>query len=312
MHLAPVSTKYWLENPRRFDDETIEDLRAAQHETRQRRRAVLKRRSSSGKKRRPPKGFRTWRAYMDSIRPNKGGKMARRRRRRRRNPVAVNRPRRRRRRRNPVVAVNRPRRRRRNPVYAANRRRRRRRNPVFATNRRRRFRRNPRLSVKGVLGQAKNAAVCGVQVVAGKVATRVIRNYIPGGKPAAGQALSPTQIAIELGAAVAVGYGASMFLGARAGEYMMAGGFAGVIESLIKTYKVPVAADALGDEGDPNVITVPAHMAGYVREAIAPALSGYVQDSGEINGPGLGAYGPSNASGVVADDSGVFADIGIG
>lgn len=241
--------------------------------------------------------------------------MATRRRRRRRNPVAVNRPRRRRRRRNPVAAAANPRRRRRrrNPVYAVNRRvRRRRRNPVFASNPRRRYRRNPRLSVRGVLGQAKNAAVCGVQVVAGKVATRVIRNYIPGGKPAAGQALSPTQIAIELGAAVAVGYGASMFLGARAGEYMMAGGFAGVIESLIKTYKVPVAADALGDEGDPNVITVPAHMAGYVREAIAPALSGYVQDSGAINGPGLGEYGPANASGVVADDSGVFADIGIG
>lgn len=241
--------------------------------------------------------------------------MARRRRRRRRNPVATNRPRRRRRRRNPVAVVraNPRRRRRRNPVYAVNRRRRRRRNPVLRMNRsRRRYRRNPRLSINGLLSQAKNAAVCGAQVVAGKVATRVIRNYIPGGKPAAGAALTPTQIAIELGAAVAVGYGAGMFLGSRAGEYMMAGGFAGVIESLIKTYKVPIAADALGDEGDPNVITVPAHMAGYVREAIAPALSGYVQDGASVNGPGLGEYGPANASGVIADDSGVFADIGIG
>lgn len=239
--------------------------------------------------------------------------MATRRRRRRRNPVAKNRPRRRRRRRNPVtVAANPRRRRRRNPAYAANRRRRRRRNPsVFRANRRR-YRRNPSLSINGVLRLAKDAATCGVQVVAGKAATRIIRNYIPGGKPAAGQALSPTQIAIELGAATAVGFLASRFVGRRAGEYMMAGGFAGVIESLVKTYKVPVVADALGDEGDPNVITVPAHMAGYVREAIAPALSGYVQDSGDINGPGLGAYGPANASGVIADDSGVFADIGIG
>lgn len=238
--------------------------------------------------------------------------MATRRRRRRRNPVAKNRPRRRRRRRNPVtVAANPRRRRRRNPVYAANRRRRRR-NPAFAANRRRRYRRNPSLSVNSVLRLAKDAAMCGAQVVAGKAATRIIRNYVPGGKPAAGQALSPTQIAIELGAATAVGFVASRFLGNKAGEYMMAGGFAGVIESLIKTYKVPVVADALGDEGDPNVITVPAHMAGYVREAIAPALSGYVQDGDSINGPGLGAYGPSNASGVIADDSGVFADIGIG
>jgi hypothetical protein len=37
-----------------------------------------------------------------------------------------------------------------------------------------------------------------------------------------------------------------------------------------------------------------------------------VQDGAAINGPGLGEYGPSNASGIVADDSGVFADIGIG
>jgi hypothetical protein len=151
-----------------------------------------------------------------------------------------------------------------------------------------------------------------VQIVGGKIATRVIRNYIPGGKPVAGVALSPTQILIELGAATGVGYLAGMMLGGKAGEYFMAGGFAGVIESLIKTYKVPIAADALGDEGDPNVITIPSHMAGYVRESLAPALSGYVNDGGFINGPGLGAYGPSNPSGVIADDSGVFADIGIG
>lgn len=246
--------------------------------------------------------------------------MARRRRRRRRNPVAAN-PRRRRRRRNPV-AVNRVRRRRRrrNPVMVNRPRRRRRRNPVYAANRRRshrRYRRNPRLSVRGLLGQAKNAATMATQFVGGKIATRVIRNYVPGGKPAPGAALTPTQIAIELGAATAVGYLAGMFFGGRTGEYAMAGGFAGVIESLIKTYKVPVAADALGDEGDPNVITVPSHMAGYVREAIAPALSGYVQDGGAINGPGLGAYDDGaggvgqSASGMIPDNSGVFADIGI-
>ena len=292
-HLAPVSTKHWLENrPRRS------------------------RRNTSRGKRRPPKGFSSWSAYMDSIRPtSKGGTMARRRRRRRRNPVAVNRPRRRRRRRNPVigygagsVGYNRPRRRRRRRAngYVANRRRRRRRSlPVLG--RRRRFRRNPRLSIRGLTTQVKNASVCALQIVGGKVVTRVIRNYIPGGKPVPGAALSPTQIAIELGSATLVGYLAAMMLGARAGEYFMAGGFAGVIESLVKTYKVPVAADALGDEGDPNVITVPAHMAGYVRESLA----GYVQDSGFVNGPGLGAYGPANPSGIVADTSQPFADVGI-
>jgi hypothetical protein len=179
---------------------------------------------------------------------------------------------------------------------------------VRVFNRRRRYSRNPRFSVRGVIGQAKTAAVTAVQIVGGKITTRVIRNYIPGGKPTPGAALTPTQIAIELGAATAVGYLASMFLGGRVGANFMAGGFVGVVESLIKTYKVPIAADALGDDGDPNVITVPAHMGGYVREA----LSGYVQDGADVNGPGLGAYGPANAAGTIADDSGLFADIGIG
>jgi hypothetical protein len=167
---VPVSTDKWLENPPR------------------RRRA----RSSSSRRRKnkrpPPKGFRTWKAYMKSIRPtSKGGTMARRRRRRRRNPVAAN-PRRRRRRRNPPVALtNRRRRRRRNPVVAVNRRRRRR---VRSFNRRRNYSRNPRFSVRGVLGQAKTAAVTAVQIVGGKITTRVIRNYIPGGKPVPGAPLS--------------------------------------------------------------------------------------------------------------------------
>lgn len=241
--------------------------------------------------------------------------MARRRRRRR--STAANPRRRRRRRSNPVVASNprRHRRRRSNPVYAVNRRRRRHRNPIsFNRGRRRRYRRNPSFSVRGIVGQAKTAAVTAVQIVGGKVATRVIRNYIPGGKPASGAALTPTQILIELGAATAVGYLGTMLLGSRVGAMAMAGGFAGVVESLIKTYKIPVAADALGDDGDPNVINVPSHMAGYVREAIAPALSGYVTDGQRINGPGTGLadYGPPNASGVVADTDQVFADIGIG
>lgn len=259
-HLAPVSEDKWLENPPR------------------RRRATTSRRSA--KKRKPPKGFRSWKTYMASIRPkSKGGTVAKRRRRR----TAAAAPRRRRRRRNPVRAValaNPRRRRRRNPVRALANPRRRRRRSYGVT--RRRYRRNPRLSIRGVLNQAQAAAVTAVQIVGGKVATRVIRNYIPGGKPAAGVALTPTQILIELGAATAVGYLGSMFLGSRVGANLMAGGFVGVVESLVKTYKVPLAADALGDDGDPNVITVPASMGGYVRDAIGAgngsALGGYVAE----------------------------------
>lgn len=228
------------------------------------------------------------------------------RKRRRRSAAASPRRRRRRRRSNPgTVALANP------------RRRRRRRNPVaLRVNRRRRstrrYRRNPRLSVRGVLGQAKTAAFTAVQIVGGKVVTRVVRNYIPGGKPAPGAALTPTQIAIELGAATAVGYLARMLgLGSRLAENLMAGGFVGVVESLVKTYKVPIAADALGDDGDPNVINVPSSMAGYVRESIAanPALAGYVQDGNDINGPGLGE--PYGSSGIVDDGSGIFEEIGV-
>lgn len=230
---------------------------------------------------------------MDSIRPG-GKKMARRRRR-----SSV---RRRRRRRNPATAVAanpRRRRRRRNrpAVYAVNRRRRR-------SVSRRRYRRNPRLSVRGVLRQVQTAGVTAVQIVGGKVATRVIRNYIPGGKPVAGAPLSPVQILIEIGAAAAVGYLGSMAFGSRVGANLMAGGLVGVVESLVKTYRVPIAADALGDDGDPNVIQVPASMGGYVRDQLA----GYVQDSGIVNGPGLGE--PPGSSGIM-DNSGVFEDAGM-
>lgn len=235
-----------------------------------------------------------------------------RRRRRRRTAAVRSAPRRRRRRRNPVTAranpARRRRRRRRNPATAAvasNPRRRRRRRTVHSFARRR-YRRNPSFSVRGVIGQAKRAGVTAIQIVGGKVATRVIRNYIPGGKPTPGQALTPTQIAIELGAATVVGYLASMFLGAGVGANFMAGGFVGVVESLVKTYKVPIAADALGDDGDPTVITVPAHMGGYVRNAIARApLSGYVEDFSDVNGPGMGAYPAPSAGNEVFDEIGM-------
>lgn len=227
----------------------------------------------------------------------------RRRRRRRTSAARSTTPRRRRRRRSVARATPRRRRRRRyarNPVarrYTANPRR-----------RRRRYNPNPSFSVRGIIAQVKQASMTAIQIVGGKAATRIIRNYIPGGKPVAGQPLSPTQIAIELAAATAVGFAASRFLGRTVGANMMAGGFVGVVESLVKTYKVPVVADALGDDGDPNVIQVPAHMAGYVRDAVQPALAGYVQDGAAINGPGLGE--PAGSSGLY-DDRGVFEEIGI-
>lgn len=233
--------------------------------------------------------------------------MARRRRRRR--SVVRSAPRRRRRRR--VVTTNRAtrrrRRHRRNAVTFLNPRRRRR-------GVRRRFRRNPSFSVRGITRKIQEAAVTGAQIVAGKVATRYVRNFVPGGKPTPGAALTWMQVLIELAAATAVGYVGEMVMGARAGANLMAGGYAGVIESLIKKYGADATSalkpvsDALGDDGDPCAITVPASYSGYVRQSLARAsVSGYVQDSGFINGPGLGE--PPGASGLIEDDSGVFADV---
>lgn len=179
---------------------------------------------------------------------------------------------------------------------------------------RRRYRRNPSFSVRGIMRKVQDAAVAGVQIVAGKVATRFVRNIIPGGKPAPGAPLSWMQVLIELAAATAVGYVGEMTMGTRLGANLMAGGYAGVVESLIKKYGADATSalkpvsDALGDDGDPCAITVPGYMAGYVRESIARApISGYVQDSGFINGPGLGEA--PGASGLIEDDSGVFADV---
>lgn len=239
--------------------------------------------------------------------------MATRRRRRRRRTVARSAPvRRRRRRRNPpkTYAANRPRRRRRrsyrrNPGAAVAARR-------YSANprrRRRRYNRNPSFSVRSLISQVKTAAITAVQIVGGKAATRIIRNYIPGGKPVPGQPLTPVQIAMEVAAAAAVGFVGSRFLGAKVGANLMAGGLTGVIESLVKTYKVPLVADALGDDGDPNVINVPARMAGYVRDAVnSPDIAGYVQDGASVNGPGLGE--PFGSSGMY-DDRGIFEEIGV-
>lgn len=223
---------------------------------------------------------------------------------------------RRRRRRAAAKPVRRRRRRSSNPPVMHRRRRRRSHRRRAVINRaprrrssRRRYRSNPSFSVRGILGQAREAATTAVTIVGGKVLTRVARNYIPGGKPTPGQPLSPMQILIELGAATLVGYLGRSFMGQRVGANLMAGGFVGVVESLVKTYKVPVAADALGDDGDPNVITIPASMSGYVREQIVNApLNGYVRDGSFINGPGLGE--PPGSSGIVDDGSGTFEDAG--
>lgn len=241
--------------------------------SRKRRRAVQKVRRKA--KRRPPLGFRTWKAYMDSIRPNStGGTLANRKRRRRRNAAAKTNPRRRRRRRrNPGTSV----------VLANPRRRRsRRRNlPVLANRRRRR--RNPGFSVRGIVAEMKTAGMTAGQIIAGKAVTRIVRARI---LPLRFRG-SYTQVAAELGIATAVGYATGMVLGPRAAANIMAGGYVGALESLIHQVRgLGFISDALSDDGNPSTLVVPADRAADV--------AGYVN--------GVGGYVPPGLQGIADRD----------
>ena len=247
--------------------------------SRRRRRVASGRRTA---KRRPPLGFRTWKAYMDSIRPNKkGGTVARRRRRRRNAAATANPRRRRRRRRNPSTTV---------ALANPRRRHRRRRNPVLANRRRRSYhrRRNPSFSVRGVMGQFIDASKTAAEIVGGKAVTRIIRaRVLPASKKG-----TFVQVAAELGIATAVGYGASAVLGRRIGANLMAGGYVGAIEALVHQIgALKPISDALSDDGNPSTIVVPASQ--------AAAVAGYVQD--------LGGYVPPQLQGIQDNDSSSYS-----
>jgi hypothetical protein len=251
--------------------------------------ATKRRRSTSASrkaKRSPPKGFRTWKTYMASIRPkSKGGTVARRRRRRRNTAATVNRPRRRRRRRNPstVAAVANPRRRRRSS---------RRRYTVRALSprRRRRYSRNPSFRARGIMREVKSAFGLALQIEAGKLGTRIVRNYIPGVAQYKGR---PLGLLVELGTAIGLGYVGSMAFGARVGANLLAGGVLATLESAIAQYRVPILYDAVSDDG--ATMTVPATAASTVAGYV-DSLGGYVPPSlagvGDVGG-GRG-YGASN------------------
>jgi len=242
-------------------------------------RGTTKRRRSAGvrrnAKRPPPAGFRSWKTYMAKIRGMKKGGTVARRRRRRRNAAAVNRPRRRRRRRNPgtaMVLAN-PRRRRR-----VHRRRRYTMNALPNRRRRRRYSRNAPLRVRGIIGQVKKAFGVAVQLEAGKLGTRIIRNYIPGVAQYKGK---PLGLVVELGTAVASAYLVGMVAGPSVAANWLAGGMLAVIESGIAQYRVPVLYDAISDDG--ATMTVPA--------AAASTVAGYVNGLGGYVPPGLGDVG---------------------
>ncbi len=202
------------------------------------RRASSRKRSGAAK-RKPPKGFRTWSAYMASIRPNSGGTaVAKRKRKSTRKAVT------RRRRRNPSVAAK--------PVRRA----------------RSRYRRNPMgLSLNGVqnilMGGVKDAALG----VAGKSATRFVRSKL--GYDGA----TTVGAAVEVATATALGIAAAKMLGPQHARAIVQGAFMGPIETFIKAANVPFISATLGDEGD--FAGVEDSMGGYIRDLGGyPAVTG--------------------------------------
>lgn len=234
---------------------------------RRRAAATTKRRATRRKsKRKIPNGFKSWKAYMASIRPsNKGASVAKRKRRRRAATTTK-----RRRRRNPVA------------VRSANPRRRRR---SYAVARTRRRRRNPGFSVNNIMNQVKDGAIGAVAVVGGEAATRIIRSRVLG--MTAGDTISSVA---ELGIATALGVLGSKFLGRQIGRDMLVGGYAGVLRATAKQLGVPLVSDALADEGGYNRFIVGRN--GRVRP-----LNGYVQGGGMLNG-----YVDRNAVAVLGDE----------
>jgi hypothetical protein len=172
------------------------------------------------------KGFKTWGAYMASIRPGhkkKGGTVAKRRRRRR---TTTARPAARRRRR-VSYRRNLP------AVFAANPRRRRRHS----------YRRNPPISMnpRGIVKSVTNAGVNAVGVITGKATVRVGRAKIGIAQG------TPVGMLTEVGIGVLGGV-ALKKVSARFAEMFLTGAMVSVLEPLAKGFLPAQVGGALGDE----------------------------------------------------------------
>jgi hypothetical protein len=227
-------------------------------------------------KRRPPKGFKSWKTYMASIRPN-GKRRASNPRKRKAAKRA--RPR------SSVVIVNPPKKRR----HVA-----RRRNP-------------PDLGayIKDGGLMIVHGAIGGTVIVATEAGTRLIRKRVLG--MTAGTLLAG---AAELGISTTAGLLAHHLLpepmGERAGQLIVDAGFASVIRATVKQSSAPWVSDALADDGPQKMFIVRNNrvvrrsaMGGYVSGATTPArLNGYVP--GASSRPALGGYVPGNGSAEIA------------
>jgi hypothetical protein len=195
--------------------------------------------------RRPPKGFRTWKAYMASIRPG----TAKRKTSSRRKRATV--------RENPGMATKTRKRRKASTSRKA------------APRRRRRYRRNPGNDIVGTLTTgAKNAAF----VVGGKMAARAVPSAL--GLPTAGIA--------GMGVQAAVGVAIAMFgektLPRGAADFVLAGALTGPIESAIKAAGIPYVSGLLAGYMDAPLLTGGRNLsalAGSYEDARVPAAYSY-------------------------------------
>lgn len=169
-------------------------------------------------KRPPPRGFKTWAAYMASIRPNGGRKMATRKRR------ASSSPHKRRRRRSSSS---------RTAVVVA------RSNPP---RRRRHARRNPPFSIGGIVNRATAGAVGGAVILATEVGTKLARSRLLG-MPAGTITAGLTEAGVGLGASVL----GEKFVGPRVAQLIADATFASIFRTTVKQLGISAVNDVLSD-----------------------------------------------------------------
>jgi hypothetical protein len=226
-------------------------------------------------KRRPPNGFKTWSAYMASIRPNGGSTMKRKRKSAPKKRRAGGRT--------AVVLVNRP------------------------AKRSVRHRRNPprmRLNVGSITNTLTQGVIGGSIIVATEAGTRLIRSRVlrmSAGTLAAGLT--------EVGISTAAGIAAGRFLGQSTGQRIVDAGFASVIRATLKQFGhvmpgTGLVAEALGDDGSPRNFVIRngrvfprAPLGGYTSGG--SRLSGYVPGSSG-NRTTLGGYVPGASAAVAS------------
>lgn len=164
----------------------------------------------TSRRRSPPKGFKTWAAYMASIRParaNKGGKGMSKKRRRRKSYSRA---------RASAPAVRR------------------------GGGRRRSYRRNPPIG-RGIIGKVMQGVTDAALGVVGKAASRAVPSLI--GLPQGGAVGIATQAAVGIAAGMVADK-----VRPGTGRAVLQGALMGPIESLVKGLNIPVISSALGDD----------------------------------------------------------------